>query len=160
MRWPAAWGSAIPRLLIGLAGLALIGVGLIEMLVFDLVDLGWLVGWLAAGVILHDLVLAPASTVVAKLALRRWTVKERRITVVTSVCIGSLTLIALPLLGRQGAVADNPTLLGRNYLGGWAAACLLILLGALIAEVVRRVRANRDRRDDRNRETLSRGGQA
>lgn len=135
---------AAPRLLIGLAGLVLIGVGLIEVLDLDLVDMLWLGFWLAAGVVAHDGVLAPATTVLGKLTADRLPAHRRRVLVVAAVSIGSLTLLVLPLLGQQGAVAGNDTLLGRNYLVGWAAACLLVVLGAALAEVVGRLRAKRD----------------
>lgn len=142
-------GSVAPRLLIGLGGVALIGVGLIEALGLGFVDLLWLAGWLAAGVFAHDVVIAPGTAALSKLAADRWHVRVRRIPAVAIVCTGSLTLIALPLLGRQGSVAGNPTLLGRNYLAGWASACLLVLIGAFLAEWFRRVLANRHRRDGR-----------
>jgi hypothetical protein len=60
------------------------------------------------------------------------------------VTIGSLTLIALPMIMQQDAVPGNPTLLGRNYLVGWAVACLLVLAGAALAALLARLRAPRD----------------
>lgn len=138
-----AFRARIPRLLMGLGGLALMGLGLSELLALDLVDLLWVGFWLAAGVFLHDAVLGPTTAVLSKLAAARASAKVRRIPLVALVSLGSLTLIALPLLARQGAVAGNPTLLGRNYLVGWAAACLLVLIGAVLAEVLRRARAKR-----------------
>ena len=37
------------------------------------------------------------------------------------VVLGSVTLLAIPVLGRFGARPDNPTLLDRHYVAGWAA---------------------------------------
>ncbi|MDQ3576180.1 MAG: hypothetical protein M3443_00945 [Actinomycetota bacterium] len=36
----------------------------------------------------------------------------------------------LPLIIQQDAVAGSDTLLARNYLAGWAAACALVVIGA------------------------------
>lgn len=144
--------GVVGRVLIGLGGVVLIGVGLFNLLDFGLVDLLWVAGWLAAGVALHDGVVAPSAGVVGRLGARRLSLRHRRVPVVALVCLGVLSLLALPLIGRMGAVAGNPTLLGRNYLLGWASACLLVLLGALVAEVLRRARVARDRRDGRDRE--------
>ncbi len=106
--------AAAPRLLIGLAGLVLIGVGAIELLEFDLVDLLWVGFWLAAGVALHDGVLAPSSTVLGKLVADRLPAHRRSVLVIAAVSIGSLTLLAVPLMLQQGGEAGNSTLLGRN----------------------------------------------
>lgn len=134
----------VVRLVIGGAGLALVGVGLVNLLAIDPVNLLWVGFWLTAGLVLHDFVLSPALAVSSKLVARRWSAKGRRIPLVAVVSIGSLSLIALPLLGQPGAQAGNPTLIGGNYLIGWAAACLLVPFGAALAEVVVRVRAGRD----------------
>lgn len=149
--------ALLPRLLLGLGGLTLMGVGALELLAFDdVIDLLWLAGWLAVGVFLHDGVLAPVTAVGGRFFARRWHIRGRVIPIIAGVSIVSLTLLALPLLGRQGSVAGNPTLLGRNYLLGWASACMLVVLGALLAESVRQVRANRARRDGPHRESLRR----
>ncbi len=135
--------AGAPRLLIGLAGLVLMGVGAIELLEFDLVDLLWVGFWLAAGVVLHDGVLAPATSVLGSLSADRLSADRRRFLVIAAVSVGSLTLLALPLILQQDGVAGNSSLLGRNYLVGWVAACALVLIGATIATVVGRVRAKR-----------------
>jgi len=135
---------SIPRLLIGSGGVILIGVGLFNALALELVDLLWLAFWLGAGLVAHDAMVAPATAGLSKLAADRWPAHGRRVLVIATVTIGPLTLIALPLIQQQGAVPGTPTLLGRNYLAGWAAACLLVLIGAAVAEVVSRVRAKRD----------------
>ena len=44
------------------------------------------------------------------------------------VVLGPLTLIAVPVLGRFGAKADNPTLLDRPYWLGYAVVVGLVLL--------------------------------
>lgn len=145
-----------PRLLIGLGGVGLIGVGLFNLMSIGLVDLLWVGFWLGLGLVAHDGVLAPATAALSKLAADRWPTHRRRALLVALVGIGSLTLVALPLVIQQGSVVGNDTLLGRNYLLGWAVACLLVLLGAAAAEVVGRVRAGRAGQAGRAKSTAQR----
>jgi len=140
---PSAPRPSVPRLLLGAVGVGLIGVGLFNLLSIGFVDVLWVGFWLGLGLVLHDGVLAPATAALSKLAADRWPADKRRGLLIALVSVGSLTLIALPLFGQQGAVAGNDSLLGRNYLVGWAVACLLVLLGAGVAEAVGRVRAKR-----------------
>lgn len=133
----------IGRQLMAVGGIALIGVGLFNLLVIDLVDLLWLGCWLAIGLVLHDGFLAPATAAVSKLAADRWAAKGRGVLLLALVSIAGLSLIAAPMMIQRDSVAGNPTLLGRNYFVGWAVACLLVLLGVVLAEVIGRVRAQR-----------------
>ena len=70
--------------------------------------------------VLHDLVLAPLVIVArgrgGEAAPRAW----RAPAAAALVVLGSVTLLAIPVLGRFGARADNPTLLDRSYWAGWA----------------------------------------
>lgn len=135
---------SIARLIICVGGVALIGVGLFNALNLGFVDLLWLGFWLAAGLLVHDAVLAPGTAGLSKLAADRWPAHRRRIPLIAVVAIGSLTLIALPLIKQQDSVTGNATLLGRNYFLGWALACLLVLVGAAMAAIFRRVQAGRE----------------
>jgi hypothetical protein len=94
-------------------------------------DLRDLVLWLVLGVILHDGVLAVAVLVLGGVGLRVLPRSARAPAVVGFVVLGSATLFAVPVLGRFGARADNPTLLDRSYWAGW-----LVLAGLTLAAVV------------------------
>lgn len=131
------------RLLLGLGGVTLIAVGLLNSLALGFIDLLWLGLWLGAGLVVHDGLLAPGTAGLSKVTAR-WPARRRRIALVATVTIGSLTLIALPMIMQQDAVPGNPTLLGRNYLVGWAVACLLVLAGAALAALIARLRVPRD----------------
>ena len=123
------------------ARLALGGVGVLIGLygVFRLLELGWdnlvaTVVWLAGGVVLHDAVLAPLVVVVCALAVlalrsRAW----RAAAAGGLVVLGTVTLTAVPVLGRFGAKADNPTLLDRPYVVGWFLLVVLVVLGTVLA---------------------------
>jgi hypothetical protein len=94
-------------------------------------DLGNLVLWLLLGVVLHDGVLAIAVLVLGGVTLRFLPRSAGAPAVVAFVVLGSATLLAVPVLGRFGARADNPTLLDRSYGTGW-----LVLAGLTLAAVV------------------------
>lgn len=119
---------AVAGALVGLYGAArLIGLGL-----------GNLAGtllWLAGVVVAHDALLAPLVVLVTATAARRLPQWSHRATVVVLVVLGSVTLLAVPTLGRFGAKADNPTLLDRPYVAGWVAVTGLVLVAAALLAV-------------------------
>lgn len=123
------------------ARLALGGIGVLIGLygVFRLLELGWdnlvaTVVWLAGGVVLHDAVLAPLVIVVCALAVLALRSRPWRAAAAGGlVVLGTVTLTAVPVLGRFGAKPDNPTLLDRSYVVGWLVLALLVVLGTLLA---------------------------
>jgi hypothetical protein len=99
--------------------------------------------WLAAGVVLHDVVVAGvvlAGVVLGRRVLPRpWHAPATLALVVW----GGVTLMAVPVLGRFGARPDNPTLLDRPYLGTWVALSVVTLAVVATAGAVR-ARRGRD----------------
>jgi hypothetical protein len=93
--------------------------------------------WLAAGVVLHDGVLAVGTLIVAAVALPRLPGAARAPAVVGFVVLGSVTLLAVPVLGRFGARPDNATLLDRDYVVGWVVLAGLVLVTVVVASVLR-----------------------
>ncbi len=148
---PAAGADRVPdeptagvrtlRLLVGAAGLAAGAYGgwLLWAQRDDAPSLGL---WLAAGVLLHDAVLAPLL-VAGGLLLARVLPPAWRAPVAVAVIVwGSLTLLAIPVLGEFGALPDNPTLLDRPYLATWAvltAVTAALVTAAALARRSRRV---------------------
>lgn len=92
--------------------------------------------WLALGPLLHDVLLSAVVVVVAALGAwllpRSWWAPAT----VALVVIGTVTVAAVPVLGRFGARPDNPTLLDRNYLLGWLVLTGLVLAGAALGALV------------------------
>ncbi|QWC84944.1 hypothetical protein KLP28_15575 [Nocardioidaceae bacterium] len=87
--------------------------------------------WLVAGVILHDFVLAP-------LTVGAWWLARRYLPAVVSgplaggvVVLGSITIMAIPVLVQWRVVPSNPSLLDRDYSMG-----LLIVAGIVATGVV------------------------
>ncbi len=133
----------IARLVLGAVGVAVGGYG--AFLLVSRTSTESLVAtgvWLAAGVLLHDVVLSLAVIGVGAVVTRLLPVPVRLPAVVALVVVGSLTLVAVPVLGRFGAKADNPTLLDRPYLGSWL---VLLALTVAVVAVAGLVRARRGR---------------
>ncbi len=99
--------------------------------------------WLASGVVLHDLVLAPIVLGLVVLGARLVPVAARVPAASALVVLGSVTVLAVPVLGRFGARPDNPTLLDRGYAAGWFALAGVVLLATVVATLVRSRRQSR-----------------
>ena len=107
--------------------------------VLRLLELGWdnlvaTVVWMAGGVLVHDAVLAPLTVLVGVLVLltlrsRPW----RAATAAGLLVLGTVTVTAVPVLGRFGAKPDNPTLLDRPYVAGWLGLVVLVVLVTVLA---------------------------
>ena len=106
-----------------------------------LLRLGWdnvvaTVPWLVAAVVLHDAVWAPVVLLVAAVGgarlPRAWTVPV----MTGAVVLVTVTVAAVPMLGRFGATSDNPTLLDRSYLTGWALFAGVVGLGVVAGRFV------------------------
>lgn len=109
----------IIRTLVTALGLAGAAYGILQLL-----DLGWtnLVDagvWLVGGVVIHDGILAPLTIVAGLLVTRLWRGGVPVPVVVGAIVLATVTVTAVPVLGRFGARPDNATLLDRNYLLGW-----------------------------------------
>lgn len=96
--------------------------------------------WLGGAVFVDDFVIAPIVIAVGWLLTRRLSGSAVLGYVRTAMLyIGLTSLIALPLLLRQGMGA-NETVLARNYLRDWLLLEATIVLVTLTAFVVRRFR--------------------
>lgn len=137
------------RGLLGLAGVAAGLWGAWLLLGPDRGDTAALVStvvWLGGGVLLHDVVLAPLVLLLGFVAVRLLPGGWRAAVAGGLVVLGSVTLLAIPVLGRFGAKPDNPTLLDRAYGPGWLAMAAGVVLGTLVVGLLRRRRAGLERR--------------
>jgi hypothetical protein len=94
--------------------------------------------WLVGGVLVHDALLAPATIVVMAIATRLLPVWLRGPAAAGAVVIASVTILAVPVLGRFGARSDNPTLLDRDYAAGWLGAAALTVACVAVGAALRR----------------------
>ncbi len=126
------------RGVLGATGVVLVLVGLRHLLDGSLADLLDLSVWLAGGVLLHDAVLAPLVVLVGALVLPRLPVWCQAPVVVGLVVLLTVTLMALPAIGRFGARPDVPSLLNRAYGVEWLLLALLVLVVVAVASLLRR----------------------
>ncbi|MEI7055190.1 hypothetical protein WBG06_05175 [Nocardioides sp. CCNWLW239] len=100
-------------------------------------DLGQIVEvvvWLAAAVVIHDGILAPAVLALGWFGGRLLPRAVARGAVTVLVLLGPAILVAIPVLGRFGAKPDNPTLLDRDYAEGLlVVAILCVCAGVAVA---------------------------
>ena len=96
-------------------------------------QLGAVLVWVVGGIVAHDGLLAPAVVVLGVAAALNAPPAWRTPLLRTLVVLGPLTLVAVPVLGRFGARADNPTLLDRPYWLGYAAVVGLVVALVVLA---------------------------
>jgi hypothetical protein len=124
-RWPVVVGVV--------TGVALASVGVVSLL-RESADThpGAVVRWVIGLAIVHDLVLVPIVLVIG-VGLRRWAPKAW---VAAALLVsGVVTLVAWPFVRGYGRLANNPSILPRNYGRGLAIVLALTwsvaLCGAL-----------------------------
>ncbi|MFI6770795.1 hypothetical protein [Streptomyces sp. NPDC050355] len=130
---------SVTRLLTGVAGLALMGVG--ASLLLDVPDLTGVLVWLGGAVVLHDAVIAPLVLLIGLVLVRGSARGPVRGALLVA---GALTAVALPVLLRPGKPA-NSSVLPLDYPRNW----LLTLVA--VATVTALVLAGRGTRRSRRR---------
>jgi hypothetical protein len=93
--------------------------------------------WLAGGVLAHDVVLTALLVALGLAGSRLLTPAWRAPATVALVVWGTLTVVAVPVLGRFGARPDNATLLDRPYLLSWSLLTVLTVATVVVAGLVR-----------------------
>ncbi|MEU4395094.1 hypothetical protein [Kribbella sp. NPDC023855] len=104
--------------------------------------------WLGGAVLVDDFLLVPL-TLVAGWMLARWSTGPGRHRVVdavrtTGLYVGLTTLIAIPLLVRQGK-GVNPTVLPRDYLRDWLLLEATIVAAGVLGVASQRLMFRRSR---------------
>ena len=129
------------RVLLGGVGVAVAAYGVKLLLDLGFDNLRATLAWLIGGIVLHDGVLAAVTVLVgvAFVALQRAGVRTGPL-IIGGLVLGTVTIAAIPMLGRFGARPDNTTLLDRNYLVGWL---VFAALTAVVSVVVLLVRGKR-----------------
>ena len=126
------------RLLLGVLGVAVAAYGAWLLLQEDFADLVDTAVWLAGGVVLHDFVLVPLTLLLGLVLIRLLPANLRAPVAGGLVVLGTVTLMAVPVLGGWGANADNPTILDRNYTAGWLVVAGVTMLVVVLTIALRR----------------------
>jgi hypothetical protein len=129
------------RVALGLAGSLLIGFGCFRLVTYlDSSDLVALVLWLLVAVVIHDYVVAP-MTVGAGVVLTRVPARARRYLQGALLASALVTVVAVPLIGREGTQPPAKALLLRDYAGNLALILGMVAAIALVLYLVRVARA-------------------
>lgn len=126
-------GMTIARGLLLGAGVVVAGFGVLMLVQSGLANILAALWWLVGGVVAHDALLAPLTVVLFLAAGPVMPTWLRAPMTVAVVVVGTVTVAAIPVLGRFGALPDNPTLLDRNYIGGWLVFAALAVLAVAVA---------------------------
>jgi hypothetical protein len=126
------------RIVIGVVGVLMGAFGALRFLQLDLADVLDAVLWLAGGVVVHDAILAPLTVALTFLGTRVVPTGLRTRVTVALVVLLTVTVTAIPVLGRFGARPDNATILPRDYPAGWLVLAALVLVATLAAGPVSR----------------------
>jgi hypothetical protein len=124
------------RVVLGAAGVLVGAWGAFELVRHGAANLVAATVWLLGGVVVHDGVLAPVVIALAALGvsvLPRWMVPSAAWAVIV---LGTVTIMAVPVLGRFGARSDNATLLDRDYGRGWLIVAGLVFVCAVVGAII------------------------
>ncbi len=134
------------RLSLGATGVVLVLVGVWHLLGRGPADLVATLVWLAGGVVAHDAVIAPVVVLLGVALLPRLPAWSRGPAVAGFVVLLTVTLAAVPVLGRFGAKPDDPWLLPRPYGALWLGFALAVGVVVVAVSLLRRRRAGRPAR--------------
>lgn len=131
----------VARGLLGTAGVVMVLVGAYHL--YDISTRGAsrvvsIAVWTAGGVVLHDVVIAPLVVLVGVLLVPRLPSWSRAPVTAGLVVLLSVTLLAIPVIGRFGARPDVPSLLDRPYGLLWLGFALLVTVTVAVASLLRR----------------------
>jgi hypothetical protein len=131
------------RFSLGAVGVVLALVGVWHLLGNGFADLAATVAWLVGGVVAHDALIAPLVVLLGVGLLPRLPSWGRGPAVAGFVVLLTVTLTAVPVLGRFGAKPDDPWLLPRPYGALWLAFALVVVAAVVGASVLRRRRSGK-----------------
>jgi hypothetical protein len=123
------------RSLFGVAGVAVGVYGGYLLLSLGYDNLVAALLWLAGGVIVHDGLIGPALVALGVGVAMLVPHRVRAPVAAGLIVLGTVTMTAVPMLGRFGERPDNATLLDRNYTVGWCVFATLVLFGTLIGVI-------------------------
>ncbi|WP_149359585.1 hypothetical protein [Lolliginicoccus suaedae] len=144
MSFPVTRTTALRVAMIA-TGIAAIGYGALLALSRSTPEILSAAIWFGGGIIIHDALIAPLSLAVGysgrTVLPRTWWAPIAT----AGLCTATLLAVAVPVLGREGARPDNPTVLDRDYTTGLAIAVGAIWVIALLLGTIRARRHEQNR---------------
>lgn len=99
--------------------------------------------WAVAALLLHDVVVGGLELVLGAVAAKVLPGVVAGPVGGGFLVLGSVTLLAVPVLGRFGAKSDNPSLLDRDYTTGWLVLAALVVLAVVLRVLLAVLRRRR-----------------
>ena len=125
------------RWLLGLSSLPVVGYGV--WLLWSRQDTDQITDaglWLVSGVVVHDVVIS-GVVILGGLAIPLLPAASRAAAAVAVIVVGSLSLVAIPVLGGFGEISDNPTHLDRPYIAAWLGVVGVAVVTVALVGVLR-----------------------
>ena len=117
------------RLVLGLLGLLVLLYGIVNLLIHvPIQTLGWVAVWLIAAVVIHHGLISPVVVALSSVLRRLIPDRSRRYLQVGLMMAVPVTVIAIPMIYRQGSQPPSKALLLQNF-----TANLGLLLGIIAA---------------------------
>ena len=117
------------RLILGLVGLLVLLYGIVNLLIhIPISTLVWVAVWLIAAVVIHHGLISPVVVSVSSVLRRLVPDRGRRYVQIALVTAVPVTVIAIPMIYRQGSQPPSKALLLQNF-----TANLGLLLGIIAA---------------------------
>lgn len=107
-------------------GIAVAAYGIVLLLEMSTADLKSIALWFVAGILADDLVFGPFAALLGLAGHRLLPARWWSAGAIGAFCSLALLLIAFPVLGREGAVPGNDTVLDRDYTLGLIAALAVV----------------------------------
>lgn len=129
------------RLALGAGGLVVVVAGAVSLVGVPLAALVSIAIFLALGVIANDAVIAPLTLAGAALSRRLLPRGYLAPLVVATVMLGTLSVVAFPVLVGVNESPDNATVVDRPYRATWIALLALTVVAVAVAGAVRSARS-------------------
>lgn len=120
------------RGLVGLVGLVIAVTGIYKLSERGASSVIETAKWLIFGNLIHDAIVVPIALVLGALAVRFLPAWARLPVATGFVVLATTTLMAIPVLSGMGEDSTNPSLLPRDYVGGWLVLALLTVLAVAV----------------------------
>ncbi|MVU83074.1 hypothetical protein GPX89_38280 [Nocardia sp. ET3-3] len=117
------------RILLGALGIGLAVYGVELLLKMSTADLKSVAMWFIGVILVENLVFGPVAALVGFLGHRVLPARWWPAYTVGAFTSLALIIVALPVLGREGAVPGNDTILNRNYTVGLLISVVLVWAG-------------------------------
>jgi hypothetical protein len=130
------------RLVLGLVGLLVLLYGIVNLLIhIPIQTLVWVAVWLIAAVVIHHGLISPVVISVSSLLRRLVPDRGRRYLQIALIMAVPVTVIAIPMIYRQGSQPPSKALLLQNFTANLGLLLGIIAVLCLIGYAIRVARS-------------------